>query len=97
MDQQALAQQMLSGANAARFVSAVTDMTAALPHPDGPTIRITMTRIADGKHLQDVDIDVTNLWDLAQHAHHKADRARDTAPAPAPTSKSHLRLVGGAA
>lgn len=90
-----LARQRFAQANADQFAAAVTDLDSALPNPNSPTIRITLTCVEDGQHLKDVDIDAVNLWRLASAAHHRAERAREAA-ALAPVGKPNLRLVGGA-
>ncbi|WP_060888634.1 hypothetical protein [Streptomyces scabiei] len=80
---------------AAAFITAVTAMVGANPHPSGATIRLTVTSIDGGRDLGVVDIDVTNLWDLAQRAR---DRAANPVLAanPATAARPALRLVGGA-
>ncbi|MBE4790251.1 hypothetical protein [Streptomyces caniscabiei] len=90
MDQQRLAQAMLAERTAAGFLALVGEMTAAHPHPDGPTVRLTATVIDGGADLGFVDVDVTNLWDLGE-------RARSRAANSAPTARPALRVVGGAA
>lgn len=91
MDQTRMAQQMLAERTGAGFLAAVADMAAAHPHPNGPTIRVTVTAIDGGMELGTVDVDVTNLWELEQQA-----RTRATTP-PAATGRPALRVVGGAA
>ncbi|MDX2997978.1 hypothetical protein [Streptomyces scabiei] len=77
---------------AAAFITAVTAMADANPHPVGATIRLAVASIDGGRDLGVVEIDVTNLWDLAQRA-----QARAANPVPAPAARPALRLVGGAA
>ena len=91
MDQQTYGQRLICESSSTRFVAAVDGMAAALPHPDGPTIRITLTSVCDGSPLGYVDIDSTNLWDLAQAAN-----ARTTTTSAGPV-RPVLRIVGGAA
>lgn len=94
IDQQRLAQAMLAESTAASFLALVGEMTAAHPHPDGPTIRLTATIIDGGTALGSVNVDVTNLWDLGERAR---TRAANPIPASAPVSRPVLRVVGGAA
>lgn len=90
MEQQRIAQTMLAERTGAGFLAAVAEMAAANPHPDGLTVRLTVTVIDGGTELGSVDVDVTNLWELGE-------RARTRAANPAPTGRPALRLVGGAA
>lgn len=93
MEQQRLAQAMLAEQTARQFLAAVAGMAAANPHPDGPTIRLTVTVIDGGTDLGSVDVDVTSLWELGERA-----RARAANPAnPASAFRPALRVVGGAA
>ena len=94
MDQTAAARLRFAQANADQFAEAVTDLNSALPTPNSPTIRITLTDVETGQHLRDVDISAVNLWRVASAAHHRAERAREAA-ALASAGKSNLRLVGG--
>jgi hypothetical protein len=94
MEQSPAGRQRFAQANANQFAEAVTDLNTALPTPDSPTIRITLTHVDTGQHLKDVDIDAVNLWRLASAAHHRAARARETAVL-APASERHLHVVGG--
>ncbi|MDX2658262.1 hypothetical protein PV382_18115 [Streptomyces scabiei] len=83
---------------AAAFITAVTAMADANPHPVGATIRLAVTSIDGGRDLGVVDVDVTNLWDLAQRAQARAaNPVPDVNPVPAPAARPALRLVGGAA
>lgn len=88
---------MLAEREARHFTTAVTQLTATHPHPQGPTVRITLTAIHDGEQLDQVDIDVTNLWALAQSATARTNTAPVvslTTPKPA-GGRPALRLLGG--
>jgi hypothetical protein len=104
MDQRAEARRMLVRRAANQFIGSVTGLTAALPHPDGASIRATLTDITTGQTLGHVDTDVTNLGDLARHADrrtHVTDVVSNTVsapavvPAPAVSARPNLRVVGG--
>ncbi|MFD8899944.1 hypothetical protein [Streptomyces ardesiacus] len=97
MDQHAEARRMLAEREARHFITAVTELTTAHPHPHGPAVRIALTVIDGGEDFGTVDIDVTNLWALAQSATARTNTAPVvslTTPKPA-SSRPVLRLLGG--
>jgi hypothetical protein len=97
MDQHAEARRMLAEREARHFITAVTELTTAHPHPHGPAVRITLTVIDGGEDFGTVDIDMTNLWALAQTAAARtntAPAASHTSPTPA-VGRPALRLLGG--
>lgn len=75
------------------FIKATSELAVSLPHPGGRTVRISL-EVIDGAPLGHVDIDVTNLWALAQYAA-KRGGTRDTIrhADPAPTGTPRLRLI----
>lgn len=77
------------------FIKATEELTVSLPHPDGNTVRLTLEAIG-GDGLGHVDIDITNLWALAQYAARRGGSAETIRHAsPEPTGKPNLRLVQG--
>jgi hypothetical protein len=103
MDQQQIGLELTAISAATAFVNNVSRMGGALPHPNGPTVRVTLAYIDSGKFLGGVNIDVTNLWDLAHVAGYRADNApRPTTqtttaqPAIRRTGRTGLYVVGGA-
>jgi hypothetical protein len=77
------------------FIKATEELTVSLPHPGGRTVRMTLEAI-DGDGLGQVDIDVTNLWALAQYAARRGGSAATIRQSdPAPSGKPTLRLVQG--
>lgn len=75
------------------FIKATEELTVSLPHPGGRTVRMTL-EVIDGEGLGQVDVDVTNLWALAQYAARRGGTADTIRHAdPAPTGKPNLRLV----
>lgn len=95
MDQEAFARQMLAKSSTRAFLTGVARMTAAMPHPHGTAVRITVTTLDGGETLGHVDVDVTNLWDLGNLASRRATAPTPT-PNPMPADRPRLRLVGGA-
>ncbi|MFE6474635.1 hypothetical protein [Streptomyces rochei] len=98
MDQRAQARQQLAEREAHHFITAVTELTTALPHPHGPAIRITLTATETGEDLGTVDIDLTNLWSVSRSASARANTPIATgrpAPTPAVTGRPKLHVVGG--
>jgi hypothetical protein len=78
------------------FIKATEELTESLPHPGGKTVRVSMEVIDGGDSLGHVDIDVTNLWALAQYAARRGGTAETIRHAsPEPTGKPKLRLVQG--
>lgn len=80
------------------FLRGLTDLTRALPHPNGPALRITVTVIDTGEHLGSVDVDTTNASDLGFLASRRDASVRTkTTPAPAPVyvGRPNLHVVGG--
>lgn len=80
------------------FLRGLTDLTRKLPHPDGTTLRITVTVIDSGEELGAVDVDATNASDLGFLASRRDTTVRTkTTPAPAPVyaGRPNLRVVGG--
>ncbi|WP_086560115.1 hypothetical protein [Streptomyces africanus] len=79
------------------FIKATEELTVSLPHPGGRTVRMTL-EVIDGPGLGRVDIDVTNLWALAQYAARRGGTAETIRHAtPEPSGKPTLRLVQGEA
>lgn len=77
------------------FIKATSELAVSLPHPGGRTIRVSLA-VVDGDALGHVDIDVTNLWALAQYAAKRGGTQETIRHAdPAPTKKPTLRLVEG--
>lgn len=101
MDQRADARQQLTRRAVNQFIGSVTGLTVALPHPDGNTIRLTISNTETGQPLGHVDVDMTNLADLARHADRRVQAGTAipaTSPLPAPAARTNrptLRLVGG--
>jgi hypothetical protein len=78
------------------FIKATEELAVSLPHPGGRTVRISMEVIDGGESMGHVDIDVTNLWALAQYAARRGGTAETIRHAsPEPTGKPTLRLVQG--
>jgi hypothetical protein len=97
MNQQDSAREMLARRAGLQFLRGLNDLTRKLPHPNGVTLRVTVTVIDSGEDLGSVDVDATNASDLGFLASRRNTSVRTrTAPAPAPTGKPALRLVGGA-
>lgn len=79
------------------FIKATEELTVSLPHPGGRAVRMTL-EVIDGPGLGQVDIDVTNLWALAQYAARRGGSAATIRHAdPEPSGKPNLRLVQGEA
>jgi len=77
------------------FIKATEELTVSLPHPGGRAVRMTL-EVIGGEGLGRVDIDVTNLWALAQYAARRGGTAETIRhAAPEPTGKPTLRLVQG--
>lgn len=77
---------------AAEFLSAVAGLVEAHPHPLGASLRLTVTAVDSGEQLGQVDVDVTNLWDLGRFA----DRRAAASFEPAPQAPRLQLLRGGA-
>lgn len=87
--------QALVDQAARMFIKATEELAVSLPHPGGRTIRMTLS-VVDGGGLGHVDIDVTNLWALAQYAARRGGSEATIRQAdPAPSGKPTLRLVQG--
>lgn len=87
--------QALMDQAARLFIKATEELAVSLPHPGGRTVRLTLEAIGGGD-LGQVDIDVTNLWALAQYAARRGGTAETIRHAsPEPTGKPTLRLVQG--
>jgi len=96
--QQDTARAMLARRAGLMFLRGLTDLTRKLPHPDGTTLRITVTVIDSGEELGAVDVDATNASDLGFLASRRDTTVRTkTTPAPAPVyaGRPNLRVVGG--
>jgi len=96
--QQDTARAMLARRAGLMFLRGLTDLTCKLPHPDGTTLRITVTVIDSGEELGAVDVDATNASDLGFLASRRDTTVRTkTTPAPAPVyaGRPNLRVVGG--
>lgn len=78
------------------FIKATEELTVSLPHPDGNTVRLHLECIGSGESLGHVDIDITNLWALAQYGARRGGTAETIRHAsPEPTGKPNLRLLTG--
>jgi hypothetical protein len=89
------ARDMLARRAGLQLLRGLTDLTRNLPHPHGTTLRVTVTVIDSGEDLGSVDVDATNASDLGFLASRRDTSIRTAAPAPAPTGRPSLRLVGG--
>lgn len=75
------------------FIKATSELAVSLPHPGGRTIRVSLA-VVDGDSLGHVDIDVTNLWALAEYAARRGGSRDSMRHAdPAPTGTPRLRLI----
>jgi hypothetical protein len=83
-----LALRMLAGSATAAFAAGVGRLVAAHPHPHGARLRVTVTVADSGEQLGQVDVDVTNLWDLGRFADRRAVQTFEPVPQP-----RRLRLV----
>lgn len=70
----------LAGSATAAFVAGVGRLVAAHPHPHGTRLRVTVTVVDSGEQLGQVDVDVTNLWDLGRFADRRAAASFEPAP-----------------
>lgn len=88
-------QQMAARAGL-QFLRGLNDLTRNLPHPNGVTLRVTVTVIDSGEDLGSVDVDSTNASDLGFLASRR-DSAAHAKPAPAPVyaGRPNLHVVGG--
>lgn len=75
---------------ATEFLSAVAALVEAHPHPLGASLRLTVTAVGGGEQLGQVDVDVTNLWDLGGLADRRAAQTFEPASRP-----PRLQLVRG--
>lgn len=93
-----MARELLGRRAGLQFLRGMNDLARNLPHPDGKTLRISVTVIDSGEDLGTVDIDATNASDLGFLASRRNTTLRPApAPTPPPTGKPNLRVVGGAA
>lgn len=92
-----IARDMLARRAGLLFLRGLNDLTRNLPHPDGTTLRVTVTVIGTGEDLGSVDVDARNASDLGFLAsrRHTTIRTQNT-PAPVPAGKPNLHVVGGA-
>lgn len=75
------------------FIKATSELAVSLPHPGGRPVRISL-EVIGGDALGHVDIDVTNLWALAQYAAKRGGTQDSIRHAdPAPTGTPRLRLI----
>ncbi|MGW5582852.1 hypothetical protein [Streptomyces sp. NPDC003857] len=87
-----MAVQMLANRAGVGFLRDLASLVEAHPHPNGPALRVSVTVIASGEQLGEVDVDTTNLWDIGNLAARRA-----ASPIEAETPARRLRVIRGEA